>query len=1106
MFLQAFEFGNIVSNVLTYNDTARFKRDSVSSLTDSGAKKITGKSIGFLRRKLEEENNKRRLKGLSLLLLALPLSACGGSDEPEVVALPEVTGRAIDGYLVGSTVFLKNNPDVTVATSGELGSQGNFGGLFGTGSIVVQQGTDIATGKAFTGELRAPEGATVITPITTLVEAVVAAAEDAGLEPISAELASQQVAKGLGLSSTANILETDFVATGSAGMAKAAAQVASVIAVVTASAGSEVSAAVLSNIAAKVAKAGEVGGKAKVLTDATELTSVFIEVIETDAELFEDAPEGLDLNVFAETVSSSVAEVNVKVEEAESLLDIVATQQLVQDDLVTAFTIDLEDGEEFDAAAFASSVTELSENLDAKLEETAAELDVYLATEDLGFDLTVELDFSDADADAVEIDLDIIDGAIEGTIDEALVTGFIFGDVDETILDGVLDGSIDAESVTEILEALPEYEVFPDDIPVDVDPVVPVVEVPVVEVPVVEVPVVEVPIVEVPVVEVPVVEVPEEVVEIIPGGGGGSVSSAGTTYAVDSAMNIQAVINSAAAGDTIQFSAGRYDQSFTVNKDISLIGANFGIAISADGSDSDSKVNEVSEVAFDVSDSQRTGGSAETWINGTVNIASDGVTMDGFRLHSYNGPLEFSGSDIDNFALQNTYVTGFAGSKSVRYIDNDGTSSTGWSISNNLIGGVAGGVGGSFYLDGVTNSSIEDNVFWRPGAGHMYLTDVSNITVKDNFFVQGLHADGANSDALLDDLVAKSEWGYVGFSGGQGYGNLGGYGYGFGYGYSGSGPAITSMGYGYGSEGGYGPSGYFPDGYGINNAGGGGGTSKIYHGRNFAVEVKGDASNVTFSGNTGKYNSGGIQFWDENNSANVFSDIHITNNTFTDMQNADPDGFLSSVASRHKSGLMGGVTYSVVDGSTSSGLTITGNTFTGSINQIHNNNDIDSLILVQGEVDTVNISSNTLSWKGSSLSDTASSLTGGTDSDRGAYKVYTQGIHLAGDVNAGGSASGLVLQNNTFDTDDAHSTYISDGILIDGTNQYHLDLGMLQSDVYIVDNDHSTYSAYVASNDFGGYKTASDDYAPVSVAGGSHSLQSSSTANPDILYSQVDIV
>ena len=95
-----------------------------------------------------------------------------------------------------------------------------------------------------------------------------------------------------------------------------------------------------------------------------------------------------------------------------------------------------------------------------------------------------------------------------------------------------------------------------------------------------------------------------------------------------------------------------------------MAGANVGIAISADGADSGTKVDQVSEVAFDISDAQRTGGTNETWINGTVTVASDGVIIDGFRLHSYNGPLEFSGTGIDNFVIQNSYITGFEGAKS----------------------------------------------------------------------------------------------------------------------------------------------------------------------------------------------------------------------------------------------------------------------------------------------------------------------------------------------------------------------------------------------------------------------------------------------------------
>ena len=194
-------------------------------------------------------------------------------------------------------------------------------------------------------------------------------------------------------------------------------------------------------------------------------------------------------------------------------------------------------------------------------------------------------------------------------------------------------------------------------------------------------------------------------------------------------------------------------------------------------------------------------------------------------------------------------------------------------------------------MTGVDSALIDDNVFWRPGAAHMYLENVSNMMIKDNFFVQGLHADGANQDGLLDDLVAKSEWGYVGFSGGDAYGSVGstGYGYGFGYGYDGS-DTITKMGYGYGGEGGYGPSGYIPSGYGIDNANGGGGTRRLTMEGITSLKSR-DASTVTFSGNSAKFNSGGIQFWDEDNSANVFTDIVIQNNTFTDFINADPDGF-----------------------------------------------------------------------------------------------------------------------------------------------------------------------------------------------------------------------
>jgi hypothetical protein len=165
----------------------------------------------------------------------------------------------------------------------------------------------------------------------------------------------------------------------------------------------------------------------------------------------------------------------------------------------------------------------------------------------------------------------------------------------------------------------------------------------------------------------------------------------------------------------------------------------------------------------------------------------------------------------------------------------------------------------------------------------------------------------------------------------------------------------------------------------------------------------------------------------------------------SDFFNADPNGLLAEVQSRHESSLTSGVVFSVVDGSASDGLTITGNEFTGSIGEIYNEQDIDALILIQGEVDNVAISSNTLSW---------------TDADGvitnhyglpGA-EVFTQGVYLVGDVaNASGQ---IVLTDNVFSTDTANN-YKSSAILVDRRDFSEEDLGQLEADVKIVDTSSS---------------------------------------------------
>ena len=521
MFFHAYEFSRKISNVITYRDDID---DAVIKLGEIGGERIVAKSMSALRSKLNEINRSRASQGLALMTLAIPLSACGGGSDSssvvETVTLSEVSGRAIDGYLIGSMVSLSSAPDVFVQTNSAPGQEGSFEGLFGSGSIIVTGGVDLATSKPFTGELRAPApevvtdadgnqttAAIVVTPLTTIVEAVftasAASAATGGEAAVSVAEATAQVAKGLGLSSSSALLTTDFVATGSAGMATAAAQIASVISVVTASAGSAVASAVMTNIASKVSKAGEVGGKVNILTNSTELASVFNEVRETQAELFEDTPEGLDLDAFVDTISETVASVNEKVAQATSLKEIVATQQVLQEDIVSAFTIDADSDVPFNFEDFQAAVTAIDDNFEAILDEATAELDIYLAESDFDFDLDGEMDVSDIDLDVVAIDLDLIDSAISGAIDDDLLTGFIFGDVDEALLDGVIAGEISQEEVTAVLDDLPEYVIFEpiDETPID--------EVPVDEIPVGEIPVDEIPVDEVPVVAAPVVAAPD---------------------------------------------------------------------------------------------------------------------------------------------------------------------------------------------------------------------------------------------------------------------------------------------------------------------------------------------------------------------------------------------------------------------------------------------------------------------------------------------------------------------------------------------------------------------------------------------------------------------
>ena len=116
---------------------------------------------------------------LSMAVLILPLAACGGGDGSGGsggVSTP-LSGFVIDDYLVGATIFRDTNkndsfdPGETTTTSNSNGSFTIAGDT--SISLVVTGGVDINTGKAFLGVLKAPSDASVITPLTTLVQIMV---------------------------------------------------------------------------------------------------------------------------------------------------------------------------------------------------------------------------------------------------------------------------------------------------------------------------------------------------------------------------------------------------------------------------------------------------------------------------------------------------------------------------------------------------------------------------------------------------------------------------------------------------------------------------------------------------------------------------------------------------------------------------------------------------------------------------------------------------------------------------------------------------------------------------------------------------------------------
>jgi hypothetical protein len=166
---------------------------------------------------------------------------------------PSLSAFVIDGYLMGSTVKRANGTGNTVLTD----ENGRFTGLTGDGAIIVTGGKDKSTGQDFTGTLTAPAGSTVVTPITTLIQALVVSGGT------NVQSAPTEILAKLGLPANFNVLSADPIALANSGNAEALAVVKAGVMVATAlqviSGGDETQFAAAANALARMLDAAPVG-------------------------------------------------------------------------------------------------------------------------------------------------------------------------------------------------------------------------------------------------------------------------------------------------------------------------------------------------------------------------------------------------------------------------------------------------------------------------------------------------------------------------------------------------------------------------------------------------------------------------------------------------------------------------------------------------------------------------------------------------------------------------------------------------------------------------------------------------------------------------------
>ena len=361
--------------------------------------------------------------GNSGLVTAAALSFDGDTRTPE-------EGVAQDGYIAGATVFRDSNGN-GMWDEGEDKTTTDANGKFLlppaatpelAGDIVMVGGTDISSGSAFTGVMRAPDGSTVVNALTTLVSSMMdadttvgataeeklASAQDAiktafgigdidltDYDPIQSSAAAEGTTDETAQAETLNVVKamaqvnvivetvsktiTGAVGTSGDATTDSAVATAATESVFTALA-SKVKAASdnTQEVVLNAATLGEVAGEAATATVAAA-------VLDSTAAAAAESK----LNDAASTVATVVAANVSNVESQTSLTDTVKATVVATDTVASKLQSSLEDEVEIDTVALVDNLTTLTTN---QVIQTIAPPTVTLPTDISGDDLLTQQD------------------------------------------------------------------------------------------------------------------------------------------------------------------------------------------------------------------------------------------------------------------------------------------------------------------------------------------------------------------------------------------------------------------------------------------------------------------------------------------------------------------------------------------------------------------------------------------------------------------------------------------------------------------------------------------------------------------------------------------